>query len=549
MRLPVTLIPDMTPDSLGGNMSPSNKLITMAVVTAAAIALPLSTACSAIAASATAAGGAHGHSGAGAGIDQGGPASGKTGSSGAGPAGPAAPSGPAVKSGLAGPTITLDNASYSGFDAGTDKSGRTYIGWISDRANGKLRQVHLCVLPPGARGCAGGVKTVAGPISATANGLTVLVTPGGLATLVWDHTTDASESGPQGDEIATATAQGTGPLSAATDVATAPSFGAMLDATFGPNGSIWVMTEQGSDKVIQVREGLSGTFVNLKTPWPIGGGRIRFGGSTGVITIQKGGAISENIAFTTVRNGTFAKFRKQPRTWTSDSNIGLTNSASGIRMVVSEPNASYHPESWSWTGSGFGRPTLTGDFNNCNPTSHDLVSDASGRVADVSTECGDLAIVNMADTRHSGVARFSIHGHTFAGGTPQITTTPRGKGWVVWGEESSVADKLFAAPVVLPGQTVTASKTARGNHLTLHGPASCLPAVDIAVGVTAKPASNWHVVGKALHLGNSVLHPATLHGGALTAGKTYTLSGTVKFASGGSHATVTAKLKFRSCPK
>ncbi len=402
------------------------------------------------------------------------------------------------------------------------------------------------MLPPGARKCAGGVKTVAAPISASANGLTVLVTPGGLATLVWDHTTDASESVQQGDEIAIATAQGTGPLSAATDVATAPSFGAMLDATFGPNGSIWVMTEQGSEKAIQVREGLGGTFVNLRAPWFIGGGRIRFGGSTGVIALQKGGAISANIDFATVRNGTFSKFRRQPRTWTSDSNIGLTNSASGIRMVVSEPNASYHPESWSWTGSGFGRPTLTGDFNNCSPTSHDLMPDASGRVADVADECGDLAIVNMADTRHSGVARFSIHGKTFAGGNPQITTTPRGRGWVVWGEESSVADKLFAAPVLLPGLTVTTSKTARGNHLTLSGPGSCLPPVAIKVGVRGKPARNWHVAGSTLKLGNSVLHSATLNGGALTPGKVYTLTGKVHFTGPGS-VTLTASIKFRSC--
>jgi hypothetical protein len=50
-------------------------------------------------------------------------------------------------------------------------------------------------------------------------------------------------------------------------------------------------------------------------------------------------------------------------------------------------------------------------------------------------------------------------------------------------------------------------------------------------------------------LGSIVLRTATLRGGTLTADKTYTLSGTVRFASGNSGATVTAKLKFRSCPK
>ncbi len=452
----------------------------------------------------------------------------------------------AARPGLAGPIITLENnAEFSGLDAATDKSGRTYIGWIAD--NGvDLRHVHLCVLPPGARKCAGGVKTVAGPGSASAAGLTVLVTAGGLVTLVWQHTTDASESGPQGDEIATATFQN-GTLSGPSDLATAPSFGAMLDATLGPNNSIWVVGEPSSDKGLQVRPGLDSKAVNLKTPWEVGGARIRFGGSTGVIAIQKAGAISENIAFSIIRNGSFGKFSKLAHTWTADGNIGLTNSSSGLRLVVSEPNASYHPESWSFTGSGFGRPTLTGDFNNCQPTDHDLVSDASGRVADVSEECEDVAVVNMADTRHSGVARFSIHNGTFAGGTLQITTTPRGKGWVVWGEESTAGNKLLAAPVLLPGQTVTVSKTARSNHLTLSGPASCLPPVGIKVGVRGKPAKNWHVSGSTLKLGNSVLHSTTLNGGSLVPGKVYTLTGTVHFTGSGAHVTLTASLKFRSC--
>jgi hypothetical protein len=454
---------------------------------------------------------------------------------------------PAAKPGRTANPITLDNnVEFSGYDAATDASGRTYIGWISDK-NTKGRRVHLCTLPPRARQCKGGIQTINSLGISSAQGLRVLVTPGGRVTLVWMVDTVASESGPQGSEIATAISQSGGPLSPAAEVATAPSFGTMLDAALGPNNSIWVVTERSVVGGIQVRPGLGNHFVNLKTPYGVGGARLRFSGGTAVLVIQKAGAITIPVAFGSFRNGTFSGFRKLAHTWTAAADLGLTGTSSGVRMVTSEANADYHPVAWSWTGNGFGRATLTGDFNNCAPDSHDLVSDASGRAADVSAECEDVAIANMPDTRHAVDVRFDVHG-TFAGGDPQLTTTPRGKGWVVWSIESSVANKLLAAPVLLPGLDVTAARSARGNRVVVTGPTSCLPPVDVAVGVKARPARHWHVVSSVLRLGSTVLHSKTLRGGTLKAGAHYTLSGTVRFANGGSHVSVRATLKFRSCP-
>lgn len=453
---------------------------------------------------------------------------------------------PAAAPGLTARPITLDNgAEFSGYDIASDKAGRAYIGWISDKS-GQLRKVHLCALPPGARRCAGGIQTIDAIGDSTANGLRVLVTPGGKVTLVWQYATVASENGPQGDEIATATSQAGGKLSPGAGVATAPSFGTLLDATFGPNGSIWVLSVRSGLFKVQVRPGLSNPFVNVKTPYLIGSARLRFKGSTGVLAVQKDGAISTNIDFATVRNGKFSAFRRLAHTWTGAADIGLTSTTSGIRLVTSEANANYHPVAWSWTGNGFGRPTLTGDFNACAPSSHDLVSDASGRAADASMECSDLAVADMADTRHAADFRFNVHG-TFAGGEPQLTTTPRGLGWVAWSIESNVANKLLVAPIRLPGLDVTATKTIRGNRVVVTGPASCLPPVNVAVGVKGHPARHWHVVSSVLRLGGTVLHSRTLRGGTLKAGARYILSGTVRFANGGSHVTVTATLRFRSC--
>ncbi|HET9896646.1 MAG TPA: hypothetical protein VFQ44_17085 [Streptosporangiaceae bacterium] len=530
-------------------MSPAFKLMTVAVATAAAVALPLSTACSAIAAPASAVGGAQHARGSGAGINQGGPAAGKTGP--AGP-GPAVPAGPAAKPGLAGKPILLDNnVALSGYDIAVDASGRAYIGWISNKNSGG-RKVHLCVLPPAARQCKGGIQTIDTPQPfgpSTSTGLWAFATPRGAVTLVWDYGTVASENGPQADEIATATMQPGGHLGPATPVATAPSFGTILDATTGPNGSIWVLTEKSSAGGVQVREGLSGPFVNLHTPFGVGSARLAFSHGTGVLVIQKAGTIGVGTDVATVRNNAFSGFSKVGRTWTGGDTADLTATTSGIRLVATVNNATFHPQILSWNGHAFASPTLTGDLNNCAPASHDLVADASGRAADVSMECPDVAIANLTDTRHAAVTRFSIHGATFAGGPPQIATSPRGTGWVAWSIEGTIEDKLFIAPITLADRGVTASASSRGGKVILHGPASCLPPVDIAVGVTAKAARNWHVVSKSLHLGSSTVHSATLHGAGLTPGKTYTLSGTVRFASGGSHVTVTARLKFRSCPK
>jgi hypothetical protein len=101
-----------------------------------------------------------------------------------------------------------------------------------------------------------------------------------------------------------------------------------------------------------------------------------------------------------------------------------------------------------WTGSAFGSLTLTGDTNNCAPSSHDPVSEASGRLADVSMECGDVAIANLPDTLHADLFRFLVNG-TFAGTLPQITTTPSGRAWVTWSIQTTTGDELFAAPLQL----------------------------------------------------------------------------------------------------
>jgi hypothetical protein len=465
----------------------------------------------------------------------------------AGPAASNATDPVAAGAGLTGTPITLaNNAEFSGYDAATDASGKAYIGWIADTGAG--RKVSLCTLPRGAKSCAGGIQTVDSLGDSSAQDLRVLVTPGGEVTLVWFHDTPASENGPQGSEIAIASSQSGGPLSAPHDVATAPSFGSMFDAVAGPGGTIWTVTQSsGVTSKLQIRPGFTNPPVTITAPYVVGAARLRFSGSTAVLAIQKDSFITQPVSYAFRTSGPWSSFHAVAHTWTSDSDLGLASTPSGVRLLASVANADYFPVVSRWTGSGFSAPALTGDRNNCSPSSHDPVSDASGRMADVSIECSDLAIANLTDTLHAAVARVNVHG-TFANGDPQLTTAPSGRGWVAWSIESTHGNKLLVAPLVLPGRLVTATKSAGGNRVTLTGPASCLPPVDLGIGVKGSPAAHWSAGSKVLKLGATTLHSPVVHGGSMKPGTSYTLTGSVTFSHGGSRQTVTATLKFRTCP-
>jgi hypothetical protein len=454
---------------------------------------------------------------------------------------------------VANPLVLDNNVSFSGYDAATGPNGTSYIGWISDKSGGN-RQIHLCTLPKGARKCKGGVQTIntsgdsLSPSSAAS--LHVLVAPSGEVTLVWIHDDTASESGPMGSEIATASSDGNGVLDSAVDVAAAPSFGYLLDARIGPGGAIWVVMEPtGLHAGLLINPDInnpeSGDFA-LKPPYLVGGAQLRFHGSQAVLAVQKAGAVTSPVGYASESNDHWSKFHLIKHTWTSDANIGLAGTTSGVRLVTSIGNADYWPVMWSWNGSTFTAATQTGDRNDCTPSSHDLVADSSGRAADVSVECSDLAIANLPDTRHAAVVRFKVPG-TFAGGYPQLTTSPRGTGWVAWSVESKTGDKLLAAPILLPGRDVTVTGTGRGNAVSVTGPQSCLPPVNIGVGVHGNPGNGWHVVSKSLKLGNSTLHSSTLNGAGLAAGKSFGLTGKVVFSNGSSRSTVTVTLRFKSC--
>ncbi len=462
---------------------------------------------------------------------------------------------PAVARGVVpGPTrkplVVDDRIELSGYDLAIDSAGTAYLGWISAHSSSNDdRTVHLCVLPKEARACSGGVQSTDSLGTSSAAGLRVLVTSAGHATLVWFHDTNASVNTPDGGRIATATFQHGGSLSDATDQTHAPSFGGLLTAAMGPGGSIWLVTQNstGTGQHIQVHPGLTAAPHTLTAKFLVGDAWLAFAGTKPVLAIDQYGSITQPVSYATENGTTWSTFKKVAHTWSVGGAIGLVGTRSGVRLVASVDEAGYFPVVARWTGSGFSAPKPDGDTNSCAPSTHDLVTDASGRVADVSNECDKIAVANLANTTTAGIVRFSAGG-AVAGGRPQIASTPRGVAWVAWAVESSVANKLEVVPVLLPALASSAATSSPAGKVTVSGPARCLPPVTAAVKVTGRPASGWHVGATSLKLAGTTVH-GTINGASIPPGASRALVGSVTFThSGQASKVVKATLTVVGCP-
>ncbi len=464
-----------------------------------------------------------------------------------------------VKAGRIGAPITLaHNVSFEGdtLDSrmATDKSGTTYISWISskDNDNGGLRVVHLCVIPNNARACAGGVKTLDPTDSSTSGSLQMVVTPSGQVTILW-----IGNDGGGGSTIYDTTATKTGPLSAeGTLPSRTPSNSTILDAESGPGGSIWLLVNPDSETSIQLRRGLTATPVTITTPhsYPsgVGGASLAFSGNTAIIAIEANASIlSPPIAYAVATGSSVSGFKNIANAASNGTTPRLVHTGAGIRLLAGDAKDFYQTAISKWTGHGFTRATAIG--GSIDLGSLDASTDPSGRLlaaGDDGAHDGKVTVINFADTVHPAAFSFGIGGATNAGGGPTVTTSARGRGWVAWsyqGGNSTNGDTLLAAPIVVAG--LHARKTAHGHHgnVTVVGPASCLPPVSISVSVTGHADQGWKVAKRQLTL-NGKKVGATLNGASLTAGKTYTLTGTVTFAKGHTHSKTKATLKFRSCP-
>jgi hypothetical protein len=451
----------------------------------------------------------------------------------------------AVPAGPSGPAIVLeDQVSLSGgVDAATDPSTDiSYVGWISDNAtNPQLREVHLCVLPIEAKGCAGGVLTASAIDGASAAGLQVEVTAPGVVTLVWFH-----QSGLTTGMLATAT-YANGVLAPSVDVAAAPSNGVLFDVVPGPDGQLWALTgnDSGTGQNLQVRAGLAGAPQPLTAPWLVGQASLAFAGSKPIVIASQAGSISGAVHYSS--GLPFTAFQPIGKTWSLGVFSDVVGTKKGVRMIGSEDNANYRPVVARWTSSGFSQPRLIGENQACPALTFDLVTDGSGRLANVSERCGKLGVYNLPDTKNAAIVRFGSGG-TIAG-APQITTTTRGYGWVAWAILGPIqGEKLFVRPVRLPALMKQKSAQEKGNKVTVSGPASCLPVVTVKGKLKTNPAKGWDLVSRQLKLdGDNVDSPVKIDGEKLAAGSKHVLLGKGVFKKGNQTVTVTKKFRFKAC--
>jgi hypothetical protein len=444
-----------------------------------------------------------------------------------------------------GPVITVDDqAAFSGVDMATDPStGTAYLGWISSNyATQTLRAVHLCVLPPGASSCAGGVLTTSAVDGPSAAGLQIKVTAPGVATLVWFHQLGLTEA-----RLATAT-YANGVLSGPSDLWVAPSNGRLLDVTDAGNGQLWAVTQNdpGTGQVLHLQPLVPGApYTDVVAPWYVGHASLAFAGSKAVLLVGKYGSIGDPLYFAS--GAPWTAFAPVPKTWTLGEYSDLVTTKHGVRMIGSEANANYRPVVGKWTGSSFTKPDLIGDNESCPALTHDLVTDGSGRLADVSERCGKLGIYNLPKTTEAAIAKFSSGG-TIAG-APQITTTTRGYGWVAWPILSPIqGNRLLVRAVRLPALMTQKTAKEKDNKVTVTGPVSCLPVVTVRGKLKTDPAKGWDVVSKQLSLdGDDVNSPVKINGERLAAGSKHVLKGKAVFRRGGQSVTVTEQLSFKAC--
>jgi hypothetical protein len=289
--------------------------------------------------------------------------------------------------------------------------------------------------------------------------------------------------------------------------------------------------------------------VPVSTPYPVGHAQLAFTGGKAVLAFEAY-SFTTNTAHYKVRSttgGAWGAMQSVPHTWTTGAGAALETTRHGLRIVTGVDNASYRPVIAKWTGTAFTPRQLTVDDNPCAPSTHDGYADPSGRLLDVSWECNQVTVANYADAFHAALVRISI-GTKVATYAPQIASGTRGIATVVWSVQGTIGTNVLrVAHVRLPDSTVTVSHHGTGGRVTVTGPRSCLPPVNVHVAWTHPAAANWSFLSGSLRLGNAAVTSATLDGATLTPGKQYTLVGTAIFGRSSNRSTVRTSLSFRTC--
>jgi hypothetical protein len=439
------------------------------------------------------------------------------------------------------------NIALSGYDAATTKDGTTYVGWIASSYNNTLlRQVHLCVLHQGSGSCVGGVQTANSLAPAAAQDLHVVVA-GGQVALVWDA--QAAPSSGDFSGIFGVAKVSNGHLGASTAISGAPTYPTMTSVIVTKSGGVSaaVIGNSSNDNKVYYYKTLSSAPKTLTRPYFIGNAQLADNGHQTVLTTSQYGSLSGrvSVAHKSSSSSSWSGFSTVTHSYTGGNIEKLYTAHGKIWMLGMSDKALYTPYRYRWSGKKFGGPKSTGDHQDVS--SFDPTTDASGRLANVSTEVGNLAVSNFSGGSKAGEFRMKVK-QTFAGGIAQVTTSPSGHGWLIYSiqTDTSTGDLLYAQRIRLSGLTRTVHQHGKPGKVSLTGPASCMPASPVHVALTGKGARPWKVAARKLTLGSKKVG-SSLNGATLKPHHHYTLTGKVTFKNGGHHATLKAKLGFTTC--
>jgi len=430
-----------------------------------------------------------------------------------------------------------DRFSGGGFATVSDAQGDTFVSWTNFAKRGGI---FLCTLRTGSSNCLNGTQVSTSTEASPAPGTDIHLLAGHRSVRVlWF---DDSDRGASVQET-TATAGGVPTPSRALEPGS-PA-GAILDARIGPGGHLWTVTANGDGT--QVRLAKDGVVVaGPAVPWAVGFAQLAFAGGTAVMAVQKAGSLSTPVDYAWDAGGTWTALRPLSGTWSVGYAPGLTQTAAGLSLVTATADASYKPVVSHWTGHGFSAASPIGDTNNCAPNSAQTGSDASGRLTDVTNECGVITVDNMPNSSRAAIFRFPARGTITT--MPELATLPSGRGWVVYAlQNESDYDQLLAVPVLLPALTTTIATSAPAGLVRVTGPVSCLPVVTTPVAVTAANADHWQVLSKKLTLSGKS-QGSVLNGARLRPGTSYKLVGSVTFGDSQRRLTLKAVLAFKACP-
>jgi hypothetical protein len=428
--------------------------------------------------------------------------------------------------------------SGGGFAAVSDGQGDTFVSWTNF---GKKGGVFLCTLRTGSSNCLNGTQVSASTEASPAPGTDIHLLVGHRSVrMLWFDGSDG------GATVQEATATAGGAPSPSHTLEKAVTAGALMDARTGPGGHLWTLTANGDGT--QLRLAKDGVAVaGPAVPWAVGYAQLAFAAGTAVIAVQKAGSLSTPVDYAWDAGGSWTALRPLAGTWSVGYAPGLTQTGAGLRLVTATADASYKPVVSRWTGHGFSGASPIGDTNNCAPNSAQTGSDASGRLTDVTNECGMITVDNMPTTSRAAIFRFPAKG-TVAGSGPELATLASGRGWVVYALQNNTGyDQLLAVPVLLPALTSTIATSSVAGVARVSGPVSCLPVVTTPVAVVAASAGHWQVLSKALALSGKS-QGSVLNGARLRPGDSYKLVGTVTFGDGQRRLTLKAVLDFKACP-